>query len=115
MKSTRQRISRAAFPLLLSGGLLVSASDDTKTKATDAAAQGRETVAKPLTEKEKKKKEAKLRKELETPYKKWLNEDVAYIITDEERTGVQAPATPTKSASSSSSSSGCAAIPLPTP
>ncbi len=57
-------------------------TDDTQ-KNTDA--QGRETIAKPLTEKQKKKQEAKLRKELETPYKKWLNEDVAYIITDEER------------------------------
>src|SRR6185312_11736747 len=45
----------------------------------------RETVAKPLTEKQLKKKEAALKKELETPWKKWLNEDVAYIITDEER------------------------------
>jgi len=44
-----------------------------------------ETVAKPLTDKQKKKQEDKLRKELETPYRKWLNEDVAYIITDEER------------------------------
>jgi GWxTD domain-containing protein len=58
-------------------------TDDTQ-KNTDA--QGRETIAKPLTAKQKKKQEAKLRKELETPYKKWLNEDVAYIITDEERT-----------------------------
>src|ERR1035437_6394056 len=46
----------------------------------------RETVARPMTEKERKKKEERLRKELETPYRKWLNEDVAYIITDEERT-----------------------------
>ena len=38
-----------------------------------------------MSAKEKKKKEAKLRKELETPWKKWLNEDVVYIITDEER------------------------------
>jgi GWxTD domain-containing protein len=45
----------------------------------------RETVAKPLTDKEKKKREDRLRKELETPYRKWLNEDVSYIITDEER------------------------------
>ena len=45
----------------------------------------KETVAKPLTDAEKKKREAKLKKELETPYRKWLNEDVAYIITDEER------------------------------
>ena len=45
----------------------------------------KETVAKPLTDKQKKKQEEKLKKELETPYRKWLNEDVAYIITDEER------------------------------
>jgi len=60
---------------------LISADDDTKKKA----AATRETVAKPLTEKQKKAKEAALKKELETPWKKWLDEDVAYIITDEER------------------------------
>jgi GWxTD domain-containing protein len=38
-----------------------------------------------MTEKQRKKQEKKLQKELETPYKKWLNEDVAYIITDEEK------------------------------
>ncbi len=57
--------------------------DSSAKKNTDA--QGRETIAKPMTEKQKKKQEAKLRKELETPYRKWLNEDVTYIITDEER------------------------------
>jgi GWxTD domain-containing protein len=56
-----------------------------KDSAPNTDAQGRETIAKPLTDKEKKKREARLRKELETPYKKWLNEDVVYIITDEER------------------------------
>jgi GWxTD domain-containing protein len=59
---------------------------DKNDKEPNTDAQGRETIAKPLSEKEKKKREAKLRKELETPYKKWLNEDVIYIITDEERT-----------------------------
>lgn len=44
-----------------------------------------ETVAKPMTDRQKKAQEKKLRKELETPYKKWLNEDVGYIISDEER------------------------------
>ena len=48
-----------------------------------------QTVAKPLSEKEKRRREEKLRKELETPYKKWLNEDVVYIITDEERQAQQ--------------------------
>ena len=47
--------------------------------------QPRETVAKPMTDKQRRKQEEKLRKELMTPYRKWLNEDVAYIITDEER------------------------------
>jgi len=58
---------------------------DKKDNQPNTDSQGRETIAKPLSEKEKKKREAKLRKELETPYKKWLNEDVVYIITDEER------------------------------
>ncbi|MDP9054741.1 MAG: GWxTD domain-containing protein [Acidobacteriota bacterium] len=62
--------------------------DSTQTKdsgQTRKEPSKRETVAKPLTEKQVKKKEAALRKELETPWKKWLNEDVTYIITDEER------------------------------
>ncbi|MBN8730243.1 MAG: GWxTD domain-containing protein [Acidobacteria bacterium] len=51
-----------------------------------AQAEGnRETVAKPMSEKERRKREEKLRKELEGPFRKWLNEDVTYIITDEER------------------------------
>src|SRR5580658_9249310 len=58
-------------------------SDKSDQKA-DASAT-RDTVSKPMTAKQKKKQEDKLRKELEGPYKKWLNEDVTYIITDEER------------------------------
>lgn len=42
-------------------------------------------MAKPLSERQRRKREERLRKELETPYRKWLNEDVTYIITDEER------------------------------
>lgn len=45
----------------------------------------RETIAKPKTEKQKKNDEKKLKKELETPYRRWLNEEVGYIISDEER------------------------------
>ena len=43
------------------------------------------TVAKPMTEKQKRRQQDRLRKELETPYKKWLNEDVGYIISDDEK------------------------------
>jgi GWxTD domain-containing protein len=39
----------------------------------------------PMTDKERQAQQKELRKELATPYRKWLNEDVAYIITDAER------------------------------
>jgi len=55
------------------------------SSSSSSSGSQRETVAKPMTEKQRKKQEDKLRKELETPYKKWLNEEVGYIITDEER------------------------------
>jgi GWxTD domain-containing protein len=42
-------------------------------------------LKKPLTEKQKKRNEKSLRGELSRPYKKWLDEDVVWIITDEER------------------------------
>jgi GWxTD domain-containing protein len=64
-----------------------------KDNKKTASAGPRETVARPMSEKEKRKKEEKLRKELEGPYRKWLNEDVAYIITDEERTAFKRLAT----------------------
>jgi GWxTD domain-containing protein len=60
-------------------------SQDASKDAKQDSSTKRETVAKPLTQKQIKKKEAALKKELETPWKKWLNEDVVYIITDEER------------------------------
>jgi GWxTD domain-containing protein len=80
MNVTRQSISCLSLSLLLGIGIFAAPQQDDKKKSTQ-----RETVAKPMTEKERKRKEEKLRKELETPYRKWLNEDVAYIITDEER------------------------------
>ena len=78
MNATRLSISVLTMSSLL--GVYAVAQDKKKV------APQRETVARPMTEKERKKREEKLRKELETPYRKWLNEDVAYIITDEERT-----------------------------
>ncbi|HUS08306.1 MAG TPA: GWxTD domain-containing protein [Bryobacteraceae bacterium] len=67
-----------SFVAALTGGSLYAA----KKTPVDGP---RETVAKPMSDKERKRREDKLRKELETPYRKWLNEDVGYIITDEER------------------------------
>jgi GWxTD domain-containing protein len=76
VKSLSITVSIAAFTLL--------AEPVFAAKKTQPA-EPRETVAKPMSDKEKRKREDKLRKELETPYRKWLNEDVGYIITDEER------------------------------
>lgn len=74
-------VSAVALTLILVIPAISQDKQDSKKK--DSAP--RETVAKPLTEKQLKKKEAALKKELETPWKKWMNEDVTYIITDEER------------------------------
>jgi len=79
MRSRRLQIPVLALSFFSLGALALA--QDTSAKS----APQRETVAKPLTDKQRKQREAKLRKELETPYKKWLNEDVVYIITDEER------------------------------
>ena len=64
------------------GSLLIPAS------AQDANADQKKrekTIAKPMTDKQRRQQQDRLRKELETPYKKWLSEDVGYIISDEER------------------------------
>ena len=76
--------STAAVSLTALVGIAIAQSDQSDKKpASDSSAK--ETVAKPMTEKQRKKQEKKLQKELETPYKKWLNEDVGYIISDEEK------------------------------
>jgi GWxTD domain-containing protein len=75
------------------GALLIPPAAHTADKKGKQAEGARETVAKPLSEKEKRKREEKLRKELEGPYRKWLSEDVLYIITDEERTAFKRLAT----------------------
>src|SRR6202050_4847320 len=82
MKATR--VSILCVSLAAAICLFAAAQDQTNPNKIEVR-KPKETVAKPLTEKERKKKEAALRKELETPYRKWLSEDVAYIITDEER------------------------------
>jgi GWxTD domain-containing protein len=83
MRPARLWISCLAVSLLFAVNFSYA---EKKDKGPNTDAEGRETIAKPLTEKQKRKREEKLRKELETPYRKWLNEDVTYIITDEERT-----------------------------
>ena len=83
----RQSFVSFAFAALLAAQTPQTSSQTGtgQTGSSTGTTQKRETIAKPMTEKERKKQENKLKKELETPYKKWLNEEVTYIITDEER------------------------------
>jgi GWxTD domain-containing protein len=67
--------------------------DKKQDSSSTSSGQKKETVAKPMTDKQRKKQEEKLRKELETPYKKWLNEEVVYIISDEEKSAFKKLAT----------------------
>ena len=84
MKATR--VSILCVSLAAAVCFFAAAQDqNSNQKSKIEVRKPKETVAKPMTEAQKKKQEAKLKKELETPYRKWLNEDVAYIITDEER------------------------------
>jgi len=86
-----QTMRSTPFLVLGSAGILLGlqavsfAQTQPGQAQTDNTGQKRETVAKPMTDKQRKKQEEKLRKELETPYKRWLNEEVGYIITDGER------------------------------
>jgi GWxTD domain-containing protein len=65
--------------LTFAGCLLLSPFVSAQQPDQDKNQQARETA------KAKKKQQKDLEKELGTPYKKWLNEDVVYIISPEER------------------------------
>jgi GWxTD domain-containing protein len=53
--------------------------------AAPAKPDAGDPLKRPTNEKQKKKNERALKQELSRPYKKWLEEDVVWIITDEER------------------------------
>ncbi len=73
------------------GCLTIPASAQDASPAPDKKKD--KTVAKPMTDKDRRKQQERLKKELETPYKKWLTEDVGYIISDEERKAFKVLAT----------------------
>src|SRR6476469_2005468 len=77
--------ARLSIPCIALSVCLLAADQKGDAPKKSASGEQRETIAKPLTEKERKKREEKLRKELLTPYRKCMNEDVTCIITHEER------------------------------
>jgi GWxTD domain-containing protein len=81
------------FALLMGMAVLVSAQD-AKPKDSDQAGadstsgqqdKASDPLTRPLTTKQKKENAKALKQELGKTYKKWLDEDVRWIITDEER------------------------------
>jgi GWxTD domain-containing protein len=72
-----------ALMMLQSPSLLVSVHAQEKTgEPKDLVGQ---SEAKGLSDRDRSKQRESLEKELASAFKKWLNEDVGYIITDEER------------------------------
>lgn len=83
------RLERLLFMLILSAGVLLPAA--LHAQAPDQSNQPA-SADQPADQKNQKKDDKKgnksgrqLEKELATPYKKWLDEDVTYIITSQER------------------------------
>src|SRR5450631_394163 len=93
------RISLVSFGLLVCGAVAQDQPDQKSTdkpaKDTAGAVQAQPAQAQPVDavdplkrapdEKQKKRNQRALKQELSKPYKKWLDEDVVWIITDEER------------------------------
>lgn len=61
------------------------ASTQTDQGQAKPAPDAVDPLTRPTNEKQKKKNQRALKQELSKPYKKWLEEDVVWIITDEER------------------------------
>jgi GWxTD domain-containing protein len=62
-----------------------NANDSASTAQTKPAPDAVDPLTRPINEKQKKKNERAFKQEVSKVYKKWLEEDVVYIITDEER------------------------------
>jgi GWxTD domain-containing protein len=89
---SRQTISFVLTLFLLAGCAVLAQEQkpaekpaDNAAAAPSAADQEVDPLKKPLSDKQKAKQKKALKQELSKVYKKWLDEDVVWIITDEER------------------------------
>ena len=62
-----------------------SSSQATPSSSAAQTGQATDPLKRPISEKQKKENAKALKQELSKTYKKWLDEDVVYIISDEER------------------------------
>jgi GWxTD domain-containing protein len=89
-------IGVVALSLGVNGSLVAQGSGNNSSPAADKAANDKNAKAqespavdplkRPLTEKQRKEQEKAFKKEVGGTYKKWLDQDVRWIISDEERT-----------------------------
>jgi GWxTD domain-containing protein len=92
MTTSRRLVSGTTlFLLILMGGRLLTAQETPSDAAqTDGVTRGPVTVEKPdplkrpLSDKERRDQQKALKAELKGVYKKWVDEDVRWIITDQE-------------------------------
>jgi GWxTD domain-containing protein len=92
MKSPRRFVSGMALLFLLTMGVRVLAAQETPASAgqADGVTKGPpiteqpDPLKRPITDKEKIAQQKALRQELKGEYKKWVDEDVRWIITDQE-------------------------------
>src|SRR5260370_258545 len=92
MTTIRRFVSSTAFLFLLLMGVRVMAAQETPASPAqaDGVTKGPVTVEKPdplkrpLSDKEKIAQQKALKIEIKGEYKKWLDEDVRWIITDQE-------------------------------
>jgi GWxTD domain-containing protein len=84
--SSRHFLRFALCALLALGAAFAQDSDKKAQDRTAPSPQGAEVdpLKRPLTEKEKKERAKALKQELGRTYKKWIDEDVRWIIADEE-------------------------------
>jgi GWxTD domain-containing protein len=78
-------ITLAAGALVLQPVSYVRASQDQDQQSQPAQQDQQDQKSSKKSGKEKAKNDNQLKKELESPYRKWLDEDVVYIISPEER------------------------------
>ncbi len=62
-----------------------ASSKDQGNQVTNVKKQQEDPLKRPITERQRRKNEKALHQELSKTYKKWLDEDVRWIITDQER------------------------------
>jgi GWxTD domain-containing protein len=81
----RHHGSRFLILFMALGFVVSAAAQDATTNSDQSGNSQSDPLKRPISEKQKKANAKSLKQELSKTYKKWLDEDVVYIISDEER------------------------------